>query len=224
MYRACAEALSAAAMIGSGGALPAPEALRQNMIALLRQLVMQARELGVSDAETAEARYPIVAFIDEQVLRSHWPGRAEWMSQPLQLQFYRETTAGENFYGRMRALTARGGQRLALEVYFMCIALGFVGAPPGGGGAQAARAYAEAARPQLLEGLTPSRIAPSSIPSERRAEGGRTFPVGLAAAVGGAAVCVIALVSLHFVLGQTLERARRDVVAASPAPTPHNGP
>ncbi len=110
MYRACADVLAAAAQIGNGwGAPPAPT-LRNDMVAHLRQFVSRCRDAGIPDAETAEARYAIVAFIDDRVLKeSAWAGRAEWMNNPLQLQFFREYAAGENFFGRMRALAQRGG-------------------------------------------------------------------------------------------------------------------
>jgi len=75
MYRASAEALLAAAQIGSGGPLPPSETLRQQMTALLRQFVVRCRELQIPDNDTAEARYALVAFIDEQVLKSNWSGR-----------------------------------------------------------------------------------------------------------------------------------------------------
>jgi type IV/VI secretion system ImpK/VasF family protein len=218
MYRASAETLLAAAQIGVGAPLPAAEGLRQQMIGLLRQFVSNCREHGISDAETAEARYAIVAFVDEQVLRSNWQGRTEWMSQPLQLQFYRETTAGENFFGRMRALTARGSYRAALEAYYLCIALGFVGAPPGGGGARAARAYADGARPYLLDGLQPARFAPRAIPAERPAASGRDFPVILVAIIACALVCAVALAALHVLVGQAVRRAADPLAPTVSAP------
>ena len=125
MYRASVEALAAAAQIGDGPIPPSADALRQSMMALLADFVARCRNARIPDDEIAEARYAIVAFIDDRVLRSNWAGRTEWMSNPLQLQFFREYTAGENF-ARMRALGQRGAPFWALEVYYTCIALGFV--------------------------------------------------------------------------------------------------
>jgi type VI secretion system protein ImpK len=139
MYRACAEVLLAAAKLGEPGHLPGTEALRQEMLGMLRDLVGSCRAAGIPDAETAEARYAIVAFIDDRVLHSNWAGRAEWMKNPLQLQLYREYAAGENFFARMRALLHRNAPSAALEVYYLCLALGFIGALPGAGGAQTGR-------------------------------------------------------------------------------------
>ncbi len=199
---------------------PSGPALRDSLIAQLKRFVTRARDLGVSDPEIQEARYALIAFLDEQVLRGGGADRAEWMSHPLQLQFYRETTAGENFFARMRALTERGSHRSALEVYLLCIALGFIGAPPGGGGAQTAHGFAMAARPKVLEGLNPSRFAPNAIPDENRAGAERRLPV-VAMTLGAAiVVCLVCLVSLQVVLGSTIGRSRADVVGATGAAAP----
>lgn len=108
--------------------LPPAAELRQRVVTALDAMVGRGRADGIPDAELAEARYALVAFIDEQILKSNWPGRAEWMGQPLQLMLYGEYTAGENFFNRMRVLLQQGGTSLALEVYYLCLALGFRGA------------------------------------------------------------------------------------------------
>jgi type VI secretion system protein ImpK len=94
IYWASAEALIAAAQLGSERELASPDQLRAKMLGMLQQMVSRCRAAGVPDADTAEARYALVAFIDERILKSSWPGRAEWMNNPLQLQLYREYAAG----------------------------------------------------------------------------------------------------------------------------------
>jgi len=215
MYQACADVLAAAAQIGNGWGAPPAAALRDDMIARLRQFVSRCREAGIPDNETAEARYALVAFIDDRVLReSAWAGRAEWMNNPLQLQFFREYAAGENFFGRMQALAQRGGPHWALEAYYLCIALGFVGAISGAGGvARAPRAYADSVRPQLRIDDGASRIAPNSIPADRRRPGRRPFPVAVGAAVACAVVCLLGMAGLELSLGTVIERAARELAA-----------
>jgi type VI secretion system protein ImpK len=224
MYRACADVLAAAAQIGNGWGAPPATALRNDMVAHLRQFVSRCRDAGIPDAETAEARYAIVAFIDDRVLKeSAWAGRAEWMNNPLQLQFYREYAAGENFFGRMRALAQRGPPYLALEAYYLCLALGFVGAVGSAGAASAPRAYAESARAQLLHDGGAARIAPNAIPVERHRPRRKPFPVAVTAALACAVVCVVGLVGLELSLGSVIERAARDLGAAKGAPAPPAG-
>jgi type VI secretion system protein ImpK len=222
MYRASADVLAAAARIGNGWGAPPAATLRNDMIELLKQFVVRCREAGVPDAETAEARYALVAFIDDRVLKeSAWAGRAEWMNNPLQLQFFREYAAGENFFGRMRALAQRGGPYLALEAYYLCIALGFVGAAPGGAGAP--RAYGQSARSLLLLDGSPDRIAPNAIPVERHRAQRRPFPIAISAAVACAIVCILGLVGLQLSLGTVIERAARELGGAGAGPTSSAG-
>ena len=224
MYRACADVLSAAARIGNGWGAPPAATLRNDLIALLKEFVARCRESGIPDAETAEARYALVAFIDDRVLKeSAWAGRAEWMNNPLQLQFFREYAAGENFFGRMRALAQRGGPFLALEAYYLCIALGFVGAAPGGGGAAATRAYAESAKSLLLLDGRPDRIAPNAIPVERHRPQRKPFPVAITAGVACALACLLGLVGLQLSLGAVIERAAHDLAGSGGAPTSPGG-
>jgi len=220
MYRASADVLTAAAQIGNGWGAPPAATLRNDMVAHLKQFVARCREAGIPDAETAEARYAIVAFIDDRVLKeSAWGGRAEWMSNPLQLQFFREYAAGVNFFGRMRALAQRGPPYWALEAYYLCISLGFVGAVPGSGGMQAApRSYADSARAQLLHDGGADRIAPNAIPIERHRARRAPFPIAVTAAVACAVVCLLGLVGLQLSLGSVIDRAARDLATARGAP------
>ena len=100
IYWACADALVLAVQLPAAASLPPASELQQRLMTLLDGIVAKGRKAGVPDVELAEARYALTAFMDEQILKSNWPGRAEWMNQPLQLQLYREFTAGENFFKR----------------------------------------------------------------------------------------------------------------------------
>ncbi len=213
MYLASVDALAAAAQIGDGRGLGPPDAVRQQMVALLRQLVANCREAGIADAETAEARYAVVAFIDDRILKSGWPGRGEWQSNPLQLQFFREFTAGENFFARMKSHIQRGEPSFALEAYYMCLALGFAGASPAGG-QQSARTYLDAARGPLLRGRSADRIAPNAIPSEHHRPRSRSFPIAWVALITCVMLCVAGLVVLNVVLGGLLMRAHAELTEA----------
>ncbi len=73
-------------------------------------------------------KYAIAAFIDELVMRSKWQHRHQWMSQPLQLQFFGEHLAGEGFFKRLDTLRQTSPQNIdVLEVYYVCLQLGFEG-------------------------------------------------------------------------------------------------
>lgn len=231
MYQASVAVLTAAARVADERSLPPADVLREQMIGLLRDFVARCRAAGVHDVEAAEARYALVAFIDDRILKSNWPGRAEWQSGPLQMQFFREFTAGENFYARMRALLQRGGPPFPLEAYYLCLALGFVGAQQSIGGPQAVRDYLGRARSVLLQGASAGRVAPNVVPSERHNARPRPFPMALAATVTCAVVALLALAGLDYSLGRVLSRTAahlvaakaHDVPAAPGGPTPPGG-
>lgn len=87
-----------------------------------------AKKLGVSTDDIHSAKYAFCAAVDETVLRSGAPIRNDWERRPLQLTMFGDQLAGEHFFSRLEQLRAEGKHRLqALEVYYMCLLLGFQG-------------------------------------------------------------------------------------------------
>lgn len=127
MHRIYAAPLLCALAFPSGIPEARPHEVRDWFAAQLERMVAQGRALGLEEADLEEARYALVAFIDEQVLRSSWAGREEWMREPLQLSMYRENVAGENFFRRLRALLRAPRRLPAIQAYALCLALGFRG-------------------------------------------------------------------------------------------------
>jgi type VI secretion system protein ImpK len=147
--------------------LPSAGELRQRLIGVLDRFVSQARGAGLADADVAEARYAIVAFMDDQILKSTWVGRNEWMDQPLQALLYKEYVAGENFYARMRSLLQAPDRIHGLEAYYLCLAMGFSGAS-GGREAGSKEQFVESARARLAAHYRPSQnLSPHARPLDR---------------------------------------------------------
>jgi len=87
-----------------------------------------ARKQGASPDDIDNAKYAFCAAVDEIILRSPYGIRDAWERRPLQLVLFGDQLAGENFYNRLEALRARGSAHLqALEVFHMCLLLGFQG-------------------------------------------------------------------------------------------------
>jgi type VI secretion system protein ImpK len=165
LYQVCADVLVTAVQLTQSGSLAASGDLRQRLIGALDRMVSDGRRMGIANADLAEARYALVAFIDEQVMRSDWAGRAEWMARPLQLELYRENTAGENFFVRLRALLRAGDRPVAVEIYYLCLVLGFQGAYRDGGEPQALEKFTRAARDNLRKVLPdPGKVSPHAKP------------------------------------------------------------
>jgi type VI secretion system protein ImpK len=109
------------------------EQLLATVSRLLEQLGQRARDGGIDSAHLDAARYAFCALIDETVLGSRWEIKSAWMSKPLQMSYYGDFTAGEQFYQRLEALRSDlAHNNLAhnvdvIEVYAQCLAAGFRG-------------------------------------------------------------------------------------------------
>jgi type VI secretion system protein ImpK len=127
MYWACSDPLTLASQLSSARELPPPDVLQRRISTLFDQMSRRCREAGFGDDDANEAKYAIAAFADEQIFRSQWPGRNQWMGQPLQLLYFNENTAGEGFFQRMAALQNQPQRAHVLEIFYLCLCLGFQG-------------------------------------------------------------------------------------------------
>ena len=212
MYWPCADALILASQLAATTNLPPPADLRQRITDVLDRMVGNARSAGIPEADIAEARYALVAFIDEQLLKSSWQGRSEWMNQPLQRIFYGEFAAGETFFTRMRALLNQGGRESALQIYYLCITLGFRGAFGVSGDASGLASFADGARQQVSARLPPAaKISPHAQPQDRASveKTGKGAFVGLLAAC--AVVVIGTIVGLQLSLDSKVKEALRSM-------------
>ncbi|NLI82223.1 MAG: DotU family type IV/VI secretion system protein [Deltaproteobacteria bacterium] len=71
------------------------------------------------------ARFAVCAWVDESILNSPWKEKDRWKREQLQRIYYKTTDAGEEFFERLNALGLH--QREVREVYYLCLALGFMG-------------------------------------------------------------------------------------------------
>ncbi len=127
MYWACSDPLTLASQLAVAQELPPPDVLQRRISALFDQMHRKCRDAGFPDEDANDAKYAIAAFADEQILRSPWPGRNQWMGQPLQLVYFNENTAGEGFFSRMAAIQNQPQRSHVLEIYYLCLCLGFQG-------------------------------------------------------------------------------------------------
>lgn len=103
-------------------------AVRRSAARLLDRAESAARETGLSDAAITDADFAITAFLDETVQGSDWENKEPWVTHPLQLERFGRYDAGEEFFVRLEALRSRRDEQpAALEVYYLCLALGFRG-------------------------------------------------------------------------------------------------
>jgi type VI secretion system protein ImpK len=108
---------------------PDVRAVYQRFDELLRDIDAQGQRGGAAPERVRLVLFALVAFADEMILTSKLPFRAEWADQPLQLTYFNENAAGEEFFTRLET-SRRPGEPAAAEVlesYYLCLSLGFKG-------------------------------------------------------------------------------------------------
>jgi type VI secretion system protein ImpK len=93
---------------------------------ILSRIEKAEADLGGS-AEWHLAKYAIVAWIDDAMIFAEWPGNRWWQENPLEVQLYRERVAAYKFFQDAKEAAALQ-QKDALEVFYVCVMLGFYGA------------------------------------------------------------------------------------------------
>ena len=197
-YWASADVLSLATQLGHTQQLLPVDELQRRIAALFDQMARRFREVGIPEEDANEIKYAISAFIDEQLFRNEWPGRAQWLNRPLQLLYFNENTAGEGFYDHLEALRRQPAKANVLQIYYLLMELGFLGKyavrPEG------QRVIADTARNEVLRRLMKSEVI--SPHAEPRDQGGRGFSggerpvVAIAVIVLGAAIMVFIVMKL----------------------------
>lgn len=87
-----------------------------------------AKKLNIAAEDVYAAKFAFCAAVDESVLASPFKIRSDWERRPLQLSLFGEQLAGEKFFQYLEECRAQGPARLqSLEVFHMCLLLGFQG-------------------------------------------------------------------------------------------------
>jgi type VI secretion system protein ImpK len=173
------EAFTVVVRLRSGRPVAADAAsFRAHIKQLLGAADQRARASGYADEYAELAVYAFVALLDELVLGSAQPMFAEWSRQPLQEELFGEHMAGVNFFRNVQQLLARqDAPQLAdlLEVYLLCLLLGFHGryglGDPAGLHGVIAGLQTKILR---IRGATPTELAPDwALPSDEKVVLGR---------------------------------------------------
>lgn len=115
-------------MLKNGSSPPAEAAFLDTVTAYLAEFDSEARKLRAQGEDIDAAKYAFCAALDEIILSSQFSMRLAWERRPLQLVIFGDQLAGEHFFDRLEALRSAGGSRLAaLQVFHMCLLIGFRG-------------------------------------------------------------------------------------------------
>ncbi|HEX4469442.1 MAG TPA: DotU family type IV/VI secretion system protein [Gemmatimonadaceae bacterium] len=106
------------------------ESFRTRIKQVLSAAEQEARQAGYAADDIRLALFAVIAFLDETVLNSGQAMFADWPRRPLQQEVFGVHMAGELFFQYLQQLLGRqDSEDLAdvLEVYELCLLLGFKG-------------------------------------------------------------------------------------------------
>jgi type VI secretion system protein ImpK len=105
-----------------------PATLREAARSALQRLEQNAKKAQVDYENFQHAKFALVAFLDETCGVVRWSQAEAWKRNPMQFELYQRYDAGEQFFERLSFLRKDVGKYLeAIEVYYLCIVLGFKG-------------------------------------------------------------------------------------------------
>ncbi|MDC3956526.1 MULTISPECIES: DotU family type IV/VI secretion system protein [Polyangium] len=127
MYWVCSDVLSLILQLRNSRDLPAPDILQRRVLQLFDTMMQNGREARIPEQDMIDAKFALAAFADEVIYHSSWPGKTQWLSNPLQLQFFQLNTAGDQFFVNLDNLHGQRNRAHVAQIYFLCLALGFQG-------------------------------------------------------------------------------------------------
>ncbi|HEX6502984.1 MAG TPA: DotU family type IV/VI secretion system protein [Terriglobales bacterium] len=117
-------------------AVSSADSFRAQVKQALQQAEQEARSRGYTAEDVRQIIFALVAFLDESVLSSRNPIFADWPRLPLQTELFGQQIAGEIVFREVqKVLTRADSHEVAdlLEVYYLCLLLGFKGRYAAGG-------------------------------------------------------------------------------------------
>jgi type VI secretion system protein ImpK len=104
------------------GSEPEPGTEQAGIVAALERA---EAKLGHSP-DWEQAKFALIAWIDEVLIDNPWDGRNWWTRECLEVKYYNERLANTQFYEEAKRASANGN-RDALEVFYLAVVLGFRG-------------------------------------------------------------------------------------------------
>ena len=121
--------ISMALIVRRGRQVTSINAFESSVERFFAELERDARAANYSVEQVKDIQYALCAFLDESVLRSGDNElRQHFELQPLQFRYFGVHLAGQGFFEKIDTLRADVKHNLdVLEVYHLCLALGFEG-------------------------------------------------------------------------------------------------
>jgi len=102
--------------------------LRPQVAQMLDDFDKRAERYRFNHKIVQVSKFALAAFVDETVLTNNFPLRDEWEKYALQLELFGEQLAGNKFFEKLEAMLNQiEVTQDAVEVYYLCMLLGFKG-------------------------------------------------------------------------------------------------
>lgn len=94
----------------------------------IKSFEQKAKDAGIRPEIVLAARYLLCSALDEAVLHTPWGDQSAWGQRTLLSVYHGETSGGEKCFAILdRMLQAPGENLEMLELYYVCLSLGFEG-------------------------------------------------------------------------------------------------
>lgn len=176
-------------------------AFREQIWEAVKAAQGDALKRGYNGDDIELALFAVIAYLDESILVLHAPVFVDWPRLPLQQQRYGHDIAGEVFFQNLQKILSRSEtHELAdiLEVYYLCMLLGFAGRYSIGGRGELAAILQQTSDKIRRIRRTTGEISPRWMLPQDRVQAGGTDPLLRALLIGS--IACFALMIVLFVM------------------------
>lgn len=187
---------------------------RAQIWAAVRTANDTARNRGYSQEDIELAIFAVIAFVDESILNLRHPIFADWPRQPLQEERYGHHVAGEIFFQNLQKLLTRSDSpQLAdlLEVYYLCLLLGFAGRYSLGGRGELRAILQQTGEKLQRIRQTSAVLSPDSQPpgdQVKQVSGDPVARILMWVAIACAVLVIALFVTFHVMLGTGIDNLK----------------
>lgn len=102
--------------------------LRTRLIEMIKNFDATTVKLGIPDEQRNIARYGLCTVIDEAIQMTPWGLSENWAQQSLLIHFFKENWGGEKFFQLLDRMSEAPTRFVdLLELFYVCLSLGFMG-------------------------------------------------------------------------------------------------
>ncbi len=182
----------------------------------------RAVRAGFTESEVSSAKYALAGTADEAILLSNLAVKDAWLNRPLQMVFFDDFSAGETFYEKLDAArgarTPRGAD--LLEVFHLCLALGFKGKHGDARGAERRKVLMDALAAEIAQArgqAADGPLSPAGLPPEGAAAVPRRLGFLAAGPIWVVPLAVLVVIMLMLILFGVLNAGAMSDIPAEAA-------